>query len=142
MRRATSAAGFSAIAEKKPGWSRPKRISQGPQDWLCDPGRSPYQTALDQETHALIESALSQVSPNYRAAVVLREVEGLSYEEISEVLEISLGTVKSRILRGRESLRKHLTDRLGATPQTEWPLELGTNCRDARRYFSQRSGAV
>ena len=56
------------------------------------------------------------MSPNYRAAVVLREVEGLSYEEISEVLEVSLGTVKSRILRGRESLRKHLVDQLQATP--------------------------
>ena len=98
---------------------------QGPQDWLSDPGRSPYQTALDQETHALIESALQKVSPNYRAAVVLREVEDLSYEEISEVLEISLGTVKSRILRGRESLRKHLVDRLQATPPGEWPLALG-----------------
>jgi len=99
--------------------------AQGPQDWLSDPGRSPYQTALDQETHALIESALQKVSPNYRAAVVLREVEDLSYEEISEVLEISLGTVKSRILRGRESLRKHLVDRLQATPPGEWPLALG-----------------
>src|ERR1700682_6435409 len=95
---------------------------QGPQDWLAHPGRSPYQTALDQETHALIESALNKVSPNYRAAVVLREVEGLSYEEISEVLEVSLGTVKSRILRGRESLRKHLVDRLQATPRVEWAL--------------------
>jgi len=102
--------------------------TQGPQDWLSDPGRSPYQTTLDQETHALIESALQKVSPNYRAAVVLREVEGLSYEEISDVLEVSLGTVKSRILRGRESLRKHLVDRLMATPH-EWPFELGTHVR-------------
>ena len=102
---------------------------QGPQDWLCDPGRSPYQTALDQETHALIESALNKVSPNYRAAVVLREVEGLSYEEISEILEVSLGTVKSRILRGRESLRKHLVDRLRATPPVEWPLAVGAHVR-------------
>jgi len=100
---------------------------QGPQDWLSDPGRSPYQTALDQETHALIESALQKVSPNYRAAVVLREVEGLSYEEISEVLEVSLGTVKSRILRGRESLRKHLMDRLRAAPAVELPFTLGTH---------------
>ncbi|MCU1337514.1 MAG: polymerase, sigma-24 subunit, subfamily [Bryobacterales bacterium] len=105
--------------------------TQGPQDWLSEPGRSPYQTALDQETHELIEWALLKVSPNYRAAVVLREVEGLSYEEISEVLEISLGTVKSRILRGRESLRKHLVDRLRATPQVEWPFELGTQRGDA-----------
>ena len=99
--------------------------AQGPQDWLSDPGRSPYQTALDQETHALIESALQKVSANYRAALVLREVEGLSYEEISDVLEVSLGTVKSRILRGRDSLRKHLVDRLRATPQVELPFALG-----------------
>ena len=99
--------------------------AQGPQDWLSDPGRSPYQTAVDHQTHALIESALQKVSPNYRAALVLREVEGLSYEEISDVLEVSLGTVKSRILRGRESLRKHLVDRLQATPQVELPFALG-----------------
>lgn len=102
---------------------------QCPQDWLSDPGRSPYQTALDQETHALIESALQKVSPNYRAAVVLREVEGLSYEEISDVLEVSLGTVKSRILRGRESLRQHLTERLQAHVPAEWPLKLGAPVR-------------
>jgi RNA polymerase sigma-70 factor (ECF subfamily) len=86
---------------------------------------------VDQETHALIESALQKVSPNYRAALVLREVEGLSYEEISDVLEVSLGTVKSRILRGRESLRKHLVDRLQATPQMEWPLGIRAQRRDA-----------
>jgi RNA polymerase sigma-70 factor (ECF subfamily) len=100
--------------------------AQDPQDWLSDPGRSPYQTAVDHETHALIESALQKVSPNYRAALVLREVEGLSYEEISDVLEVSLGTVKSRILRGRESLRKHLVDRLAGTPWVESPLALAT----------------
>jgi RNA polymerase sigma-70 factor (ECF subfamily) len=99
--------------------------AQGPQDWLSDPGRSPYQTAVDHETHALIESALQKVSPNYRAALVLREVEGLSYDEISDVLEVSLGTVKSRILRGRDSLRKQLVDRLQATPQVELPFALG-----------------
>jgi RNA polymerase sigma-70 factor (ECF subfamily) len=103
--------------------------AQAPQDWLSDPGRSPYQTALDEETHALIESSLQKVSANYRAALVLREVEGLSYEEISEVLEVSLGTVKSRILRGREALRKHLMDRLQATPLVEVPLALGAQVR-------------
>src|SRR5260370_19995461 len=43
--------------------------AQGPQEWLSDPGRSPYQTALDQETQTLVEAALIKVSPNYRAAV-------------------------------------------------------------------------
>jgi RNA polymerase sigma-70 factor (ECF subfamily) len=105
--------------------------TQGPQDWLPDPGRSPYQTAVDEETQALIETALKKVSPNYRAAVVLREVEGLSYEEIAQVLEVSLGTVKSRILRGRESLRAHLVERLRVAPSEKWPLGLGAQGSDA-----------
>ena len=117
---------FSRHRGKEIGLDPFESEAQGPQDWLPDPGRSPYQSALDQENHELIESALKKISPNYRAAIVLREVEGLSYEEISEVLEVSLGTVKSRILRGRESLRKHLVDRLRtARPSQEWPLELG-----------------
>ena len=105
--------------------------AQGPEDWLADPGRSPFETALDAETCALIETALQQVSPNYRAALVLREVEDLSYEEIAEVLEVSLGTVKSRILRGRESLRKHLGDRLGKTPSAEKQWIQATQGSDA-----------
>jgi len=117
---------FSRHRGKEIGLEPFESEAPGPQDWLPDPGRSPYQSALDQENHELIESALQKMSPNYRAAIVLREVEGLSYEEISEVLEVSLGTVKSRILRGRESLRKHLVDRLrAARPSPEWPLELG-----------------
>jgi RNA polymerase sigma-70 factor (ECF subfamily) len=86
--------------------------SRGYQDWLPDPGRSPYESTLDRETHTLIEVALEKVNPRFRAALVLRELEGMSYEEISVILEISLGTVKSRILRGRDALRKHLADRL------------------------------
>lgn len=81
-------------------------------EWLPDPGPSPFDVALDHETRELIEQALGKISPNYRAALVLREVEGLSYDEIAEVLEISLGTVKSRILRGRELLRKDIAAQL------------------------------
>jgi RNA polymerase sigma-70 factor (ECF subfamily) len=62
---------------------------------------------------------------------VLREVEGLSYEEIAQVLEVSLGTVKSRILRGRESLRAHLVERLRVAPSEKWPLGLGAQGSDA-----------
>ena len=57
----------------------------------------------------MVEEGLKRISATYRTALVLREVEELSYEEIAEILEISLGTVKSRILRGREALRKELT---------------------------------
>ena len=79
----------------------------------------------------MIEEALSQVSLTFRAALVLREIEELSYEEIAEILEISLGTVKSRILRGREALRRSLATRLNASPATgyshriNWELDLG-----------------
>jgi RNA polymerase sigma-70 factor (ECF subfamily) len=85
-------------------------------DWLADPGRSPFDTALDHETEALIEQALQRVNPKFRTALILREMEGLSYEEIAAVLEISLGTVKSRILRGRDALRKHLSGQLEREP--------------------------
>jgi RNA polymerase sigma-70 factor (ECF subfamily) len=81
-------------------------------DWLPDPARSPMELAMDHERETLIEAALAEINPHYRAALVLRELEGLSYEEIAEILETSLGTVKSRILRGREALRQRLTEHL------------------------------
>ncbi len=78
-------------------------------EFARDPGPSPYDQALDSETRRLIERALTRINPVYRTAVVLRDIQNLSYEEIGEVLQISLGTVKSRILRGREALRHELT---------------------------------
>jgi RNA polymerase sigma-70 factor (ECF subfamily) len=95
---------------------------RGYQNWLPDPGRSPFDLTLDRETQALIEAALAEVNPKFRAALVLREIEGLSYEEIGDILEISLGTVKSRILRGRDALKKHLAGRLEPATQSEWQL--------------------
>ena len=77
----------------------------------ADPGRSPYEQALESENRTLIERALTRVSPVFRTAVVLRDIQNLSYEEIAEILQVSLGTVKSRILRGREALRREVTQR-------------------------------
>jgi len=93
-------------------------------DWLADPGRSPFETALDGETAALIEEALLAVNPKFRAALVLREIEGLSYGEVAEILQISLGTVKSRILRGREALRNEIAGRLDAGSALAWSPQL------------------
>ena len=84
-------------------------------DWkdiIPDGSRSPFQVAFDHEQADIIEAALSRINPVFRAAVVLRDVADLSYEEISEILGISLGTVKSRILRGREALREELKGEL------------------------------
>jgi RNA polymerase sigma factor (sigma-70 family) len=58
-----------------------------------------------------VESALAELPPDFRAAVVLCDIEGLSYEEISDVLGLKLGTVRSRIHRGRTMLRKALAHR-------------------------------
>jgi len=85
-----------------------------PAQFIADPGPSPLQVALDHETAEMVEAALAAVNPSFRAALVLREVEGFSYEEIAQILEISLGTVKSRIVRGREDLRERLTRKANA----------------------------
>ena len=88
-----------------------------------DSERSPFDCTFDREKHELIENALARINPLFREAVVLRDVEDLSYEEIAEVLQISLGTVKSRILRGREALRQELTARLEPEPAWRWAPE-------------------
>jgi len=85
-------------------------------DLLADSAQSPFDYVLDQEQQALIEEAVARINPTFRAAVVLRDLTDLSYEEIAEILQISLGTVKSRILRGREALRQELENRLQSQP--------------------------
>jgi RNA polymerase sigma-70 factor (ECF subfamily) len=88
-------------------------------DWkeiIPDGSRSPYDVALDREQHLMIEAALEQINPIFREAVVLRDIMDLSYEEIAEIIGVSLGTVKSRILRGREALRERLAGSIHAEP--------------------------
>jgi RNA polymerase sigma-70 factor (ECF subfamily) len=89
-------------------------------DTLRDLGPSPFDEARDHETHRLIEEAVRELRPAFRAAVVLRDVEGMRYEEIAEVLDVSLGTVKSRILRGREALRRRLAGQLERAAPVDW----------------------
>jgi RNA polymerase sigma-70 factor, ECF subfamily len=74
------------------------------------PGQSPEQQALASEQRRMIAAALNKVKFDFRVAVILRDIEGLSYEEIAETLEVSVGTVKSRIARGREELRQQLKE--------------------------------
>jgi RNA polymerase sigma-70 factor (ECF subfamily) len=78
------------------------------EDRLVDPGESPFEKFAHGEVRAVVAQALQQVPEPYRTALILRDLEEMSYEEIAEVLAISLGTVKSRITRGRDALRKTL----------------------------------
>ena len=73
---------------------------------------TPYSVYEQAECQAAVKRALASLAEPYRAAVVLREIEELSYEEIAEVLGIAEGTVKSRLRRGRETLKRKLAARL------------------------------
>ena len=73
-----------------------------------DGGATPFDQLASREIQGAVQAALAQVPEVFRSAVILRDLEGLSYEEVAEVLECSVGTVKSRILRGRRSLKELL----------------------------------
>lgn len=79
------------------------------------PGQTPEQQALAAEQRRMIVAAVGKLKFDFRVAVILRDIEGLSYEEIAETLEVSVGTVKSRIARGREDLRELLKCSLNAS---------------------------
>ena len=75
----------------------------------ADPAPQPQQALEQRETQRLLQEGLMSLPAEYRSILLLREVEGLSYSEISETLELELGTVKSRISRGRTLLRNFLS---------------------------------
>jgi RNA polymerase sigma-70 factor, ECF subfamily len=75
---------------------------------LEDLGATPFDQLAAQEIQVAVQGALQQVPEVFRSAVILRDLEGLSYEEVAEVLDLSVGTVKSRILRGRRALKEIL----------------------------------
>ncbi len=77
-------------------------------DSLVDEGESPFESVVHEEIRARVEGELRQVPEPYRTTVILRDLEEMSYEEIAEITEVSLGTVKSRLTRGREALRRRL----------------------------------
>jgi len=75
---------------------------------LVDRAESPFEQFAHSEVQSVVAEALTHVAEPYRTAIVLRDLDQMSYDEIAEVLQISLGTVKSRITRGRDALRKKL----------------------------------
>ncbi len=80
-------------------------------DLDTSPDRQMLHEALDEQ----VQKALSSMTPEFRMAVLLADVEGMAYEEIAEVMKTSVGTVRSRIHRGRKQIRNHL---LKNAPQT------------------------
>ena len=81
-----------------------------------DLAQTPFDQFAAHQIQAAVQSALQQIPDVFRSAVILRDLEGLSYEEVAEVLECSVGTVKSRILRGRRALKDLLQPLLTERP--------------------------
>ncbi|HYT71949.1 MAG TPA: sigma-70 family RNA polymerase sigma factor, partial [Gemmatimonadales bacterium] len=78
---------------------------------LGDRGETPLQEVEARELGGAIERAIAKLRPEYRACILLRHVEGHSYEEIAQILDLPLGTVKTHIHRARNELRSYLEDR-------------------------------
>jgi len=89
-----------------------------------DLGATPFDQLAAHEIQQAVQQALQEIPEVFRGAVILRDLEGLTYEEIAEVLECSVGTVKSRILRGRRALKELLEPWLG---QRETPARAETS---------------
>jgi RNA polymerase sigma-70 factor, ECF subfamily len=86
----------------------PQERSSALEERLVDGHDSPFDAYAHEEVRARVEGELRSVPEPYRTTLVLRDLEGMSYEEIAEVTQVSLGTVKSRLTRGREALRQRL----------------------------------
>jgi len=103
-------------------------------DSLVDGSDSPFDCVAHEEIRARVEEELRQVPEPYRTTVILRDLEEMSYEEIAEITQVSLGTVKSRLTRGREALKQ----RLAAYVREVGP-ELGLQIQERESKIQPRS---
>jgi DNA-directed RNA polymerase specialized sigma24 family protein len=85
---------------------------------------------LHEEVRARVEEELRKIAEPYRTTLILRDLEEMSYEEIAEITDVSLGTVKSRLTRGRQALKERLKafvsefgEELGLGPQDECKMQ-------------------
>jgi len=96
----------SRLGRRHRRWLLP--LAPAAEKTVADPHRGPEEQALASDAATSVERALAALPAAFREAVVLRDLEALSYEEIAQVLGARVGTVRSRIARGRERLRQLL----------------------------------
>lgn len=96
-------------------------------EMLVDPSESPYEMAVHAESRERVERALREVPEPFRTTLILRDIEGFVYEEVAEMQGVNLGTVKSRLVRGRAYLKAALTQ--PQAPRTACGLSLGEEAR-------------
>jgi RNA polymerase sigma-70 factor (ECF subfamily) len=105
-----------------------------------DLGATPFDQLAAHEVQVVVQKALQEVPEVFRGAVILRDLEGLSYEEIAEVLECGVGTVKSRILRGRRALKELLEPLLGEPMHRERGRRAETPARNGASHEHGMNG--
>jgi RNA polymerase sigma-70 factor, ECF subfamily len=100
-------------------------------EMLIDPAESPFDLVLHAENRARVEAALNQVPEPFRTTLILRDIEGFVYEEVAEIQGINLGTVKSRLVRGRACLKAILTNArpTGNVSKSGFEMPLGEEAR-------------
>lgn len=93
----------------------PRQMNDGEMDWeIAADGPSPEDNMATREFYAQLREAIQDLPEVFRTTIVLREIEGMAYEEIAEITGVSLGTVKSRIARARSRLQSQLQPYLEA----------------------------
>ena len=96
-------------------------------DTLIDQHESPFDLAAHAEMRQQVEAAVREIPEPFQTIVVLRDIEGFGYEEIAEILDIHLGTVKSRLMRGRAHLKARLAPLVRASGQLSSSSTVGSS---------------
>ncbi len=91
-------------------WEAEEGEGHPPRPWHRSAEPTPEAIIVEQQLDEPVQEALAQVPEEFRGAIILCDMFGLSYREVAEVLEVPLGTVRSRICRGRRLLSKHLRE--------------------------------
>jgi RNA polymerase sigma-70 factor (ECF subfamily) len=109
---------YLRAAKRKPTNSLDDELEKGDYNpRFHDPGEGPSEYIERKELSTLIQWGISQLNDHQRAVIVLVDIQGLSYEEAAEILNISLGTVKSRLSRARARLRDILQEHQELLPE-------------------------
>jgi RNA polymerase sigma-70 factor (ECF subfamily) len=104
------------VKKRRPTTSIDEEEDPDRAEWYVDPGERPEAFVARQELSRAIQLGLETLPPDQRTAVVLCDIQGMSYDEIAETMSTSLGTVKSRLNRGRRKLRDYLIENTELLP--------------------------
>src|ERR1044072_6867967 len=97
--------------------ARPRSAATRPRPRIL--GRHPGRALMDKEIRLRIDRALAELSDNHRAVLVMRELEGLSYEEMAQVMGCSKGTIMSRLFHARKNMQRRLADLYEGRPPVD-----------------------